>query len=74
MSVCSPAGAYKEDCYCFEEMGYSILEIGGNKVYVHPSVPDDDIHQYSVVGGGMPLHVLLLDCSLLPLSVHVDSR
>ena len=41
----------------------NIVDLGGavKKVYVHPSVPEHDIHPDSVVAGGMPLRVLLLD-------------
>ena len=43
--------------------GFKIVDLGGagKKVYVHPCVPEDDIHPDSVVGGGMQLRVLLLD-------------
>jgi hypothetical protein len=43
-------------------MGFKIVQIGGGgkKVYVHPLFHEHDIHQGSVVGGGMSLHVLLL--------------
>ena len=62
-SLCSPAGPYKEEAYWLEKSGFKIVDLGGagKKVYVHPSVPEDDIHPDSVVGGGMQLRVLLLD-------------
>ena len=44
-------------------MGFKIVDVGGagKKVYVHPSVSEDDIRASAVVAGGMPLRVLLLD-------------
>ena len=62
-SLCSPAGPCKEEAYWLEKSGFKIVDLGGagKKVYVHPSVPEDDIHPDSVVGGGMQLRVLLLD-------------
>ncbi len=62
-SLCSPGGPYKEEAYWLEKSGFKIVDLGGadKKVYVHPSVPEDDIHPDSVVGGGMQLRVLLLD-------------
>ena len=62
-SLCSPAAPYKEERYWLEKSGFKIVDLGGagKKVYVHPSVPEDDIHPDSVVGGGMQLRVLLLD-------------
>ena len=41
----------------------TIVDLGGagKKVYVHPSVPEHDIHPDSVVAGSMPFRVLLLD-------------
>ena len=62
-SLCSSAGPYKEEAYWLEKTGFKIVDLGGagKKVYVHPCVPEDDIHPDSVVGGGMQLRVLLLD-------------
>ncbi len=62
-SLCSTASPYKEERYWLEESGFKIDHLGGagKKVYVHPSVPEDDIHPDSVVGGGIQLRVLLLD-------------
>ncbi len=62
VSLCSPAGPYKEEGYWCEQMGFKIVDLGdaGNKVYFHRSVPEHDIHPDSVVAGGMPLRVLLL--------------
>jgi hypothetical protein len=42
---------------------FKIVDVGGEgkKVYVHPSVSEDDIPASAVVTGGMPLRVLLLD-------------
>jgi hypothetical protein len=42
---------------------FKIVDVGGEgkKVYVHPSVSEDDIRASAVVTGGMPLRVLLLD-------------
>ena len=44
-------------------MGFKIVDVGGadKKVYVHPSVSQDDTRASAVVAGGMPLRVLLLD-------------
>jgi hypothetical protein len=63
MSLCSPAGPYKEERYWYQEIGFKIVDFGdaAKKMYVHPSVSDDDIQPDSVVAGGMPLRVLLLD-------------
>ena len=62
VSLCSDAGPYKEEGYWVEKSGFKIVDLGGSgkKVYVHPSVPEHDIHAGSVVAGGMPLRVLLL--------------
>jgi len=65
VSLCSPPAPYKEEGYWLEKSGFKIVDLGlggaCKKVYVHPSVPEDDIHAGSVVAGGMPLRVLLLD-------------
>ena len=63
MSLCSPAAPYKEECYWVKKSGFKIVDLGGagKKVYVHLSVSEHDIHAGSVVAGGMPLRVLLLD-------------
>ena len=63
VSLCSPAAPYKEEGYWVKKSGFKIVDLGGSgkKVYVHPSVPEHDIHAGSVVAGGMPLRVLLLD-------------
>ena len=63
VSLCSPAGPYKEEGYLCEQMGFKVVNVGGagKKVSVYPSVPEHDIHPDSVVAGGMPLRVLLLD-------------
>ena len=50
MSLCSPAGTYKEERYWCQEIGFKIVDFG-----------DADIQPDSVVAGGMPLRVLLLD-------------
>jgi hypothetical protein len=50
MSLCSPAGSYKEERYWCQEIGFKIVDFG-----------DADIQPDSVVAGGMPLRVLLLD-------------
>ena len=63
MSLCSPAGEYNEEGFWAAKMGFKIVDVGGagKKVYVHPSVSEDDIRASAVVAGGMPLRVLLLD-------------
>jgi hypothetical protein len=60
--------------YWVEEKGFKIVEIGGNKVYVHPLVSDHDIHQDAVVGGGMPLHTAGTPHSCPPLFVRQKCR
>jgi hypothetical protein len=50
MSLCSPAGPYKEERYWCQGIGFKIVDFG-----------DADIQPDSVVAGGMPLRVLLLD-------------
>jgi hypothetical protein len=50
MSLCSPAGPYKKERYWCQEIGFKIVDFG-----------DADIQPDSVVAGGMPLRVLLLD-------------
>ena len=65
VSLCSPTAPYKKEGYWLEKSGFKIVDLGlggaCKKVYVHPSVPEYDIHAGSVVAGGMPLRVLLLD-------------
>jgi hypothetical protein len=73
VSLCSPAAAYKEEGYWLQKSGFKMVDLGlegaCKNVYVHPSVPEHDIHAGSVVAGGMPLRVLLLDFSFLLLSL-----
>ena len=63
VSLCSPAAPYKEEGDWVKKSGFKIVDLGGagKKVHVHQSVPEHDIHAGSVVAGGMPLRVLLLD-------------
>jgi hypothetical protein len=62
------ASTYKEERYWCQEMGFKVVEIGWGK-YVQPLVPEHDIQEDSVVGGDMPVHVLLLDGSFLVISL-----
>ena len=75
VSLCSPAGPYKWEGYWCAQLGFKIVDVGGaGKVYVHPSVPEHDMHPDSVVAGGTPLRVLLLDFCFLVLSRTLQHR